>query len=160
MLMQILVAIVCAALLIALISAFIFSDKFRKDVLVGEGEARIFGIITVKGIAIIVLSGLFLGGLIYSTHDPDVIPKKDFTKDIAPKTNDKPHDQVKIEKKPGIYLREKAGKGVIISQDMIEVVPGSINDLPSMADVLNACLQKDVSPDKPIKWEDIGNTCP
>lgn len=59
------VAIVCGGLLVALVLALIFSTKFRDDVLGGEGEASVAGILTVKGVAIVLLCGLFLGGMIY-----------------------------------------------------------------------------------------------
>ena len=46
-------------------SALIFSRSFRSDVLGGEGEATVFGILSVKGVSIVLLCGLFLGGLLY-----------------------------------------------------------------------------------------------
>lgn len=60
--------IISSIILISLIGALIFKESFRKDILVSEGEATIFGILNVKGVAIIVLSGLFLGALIWSTN--------------------------------------------------------------------------------------------
>lgn len=74
--MENILAIVSSILLISIIVALIFKKDFRKDILVAEGEASIFGILNVKGVAIIVLAGLFLGTLIWSTS-------KDFPKDLA-----------------------------------------------------------------------------
>jgi len=56
---------VCALLLIALVSALILNQSFRNDILGGEGEASVLGILSVKGVAIVLLCGLFLGGLLY-----------------------------------------------------------------------------------------------
>ena len=42
------------------------SNSFRADILKTNNEASIFGVLSVKGVAIIVLTGLFLGGLIWS----------------------------------------------------------------------------------------------
>lgn len=62
---ELLIGATCSILLVALVTALIFSSSFRNDVLGSEGEARILGIISVKGVSIVVLSALFLGGLIY-----------------------------------------------------------------------------------------------
>ena len=59
--------IVCSIATLVLVGAIVFSEKFRRDILGGEGEARLFGILTVKGTAVLVLCGLFLGGLLWST---------------------------------------------------------------------------------------------
>ena len=59
------VSITCAFLLIALVLALIFSVKYRRDMLGHEGEAKVFGLITVKGVAIVLLSALFLGGMLF-----------------------------------------------------------------------------------------------
>lgn len=61
----ILISATCAILLIFLVFALIFSDKFRGDILGHEGEAKVLGIFTVKGVAIVLLSAIFLGGMIY-----------------------------------------------------------------------------------------------
>ena len=66
--MDLLVPILCATVLVALISALIISDKFRHDILAHEGEASFLGIMSVKGVVVVVLCGLFLTGLIYSTN--------------------------------------------------------------------------------------------
>lgn len=62
---EILISVTCAMLLVFLVVALIFKDKFRGDVLGHEGEATIFGLVTVKGVAIVLLSALFVGGMIY-----------------------------------------------------------------------------------------------
>ncbi|MDQ7016203.1 MAG: hypothetical protein Q9N68_07500, partial [Gammaproteobacteria bacterium] len=63
--LPLLIAGVCALLLSALVLALILNAKFRSDILGGEGEAKVLGFISVKGVAIVLLCGLFLGGLIY-----------------------------------------------------------------------------------------------
>ncbi len=60
---------VCAIATLTIVFALIFSEKFRKDILGGEGEANVFGILSVQGTAVIVLSGLFLAGLIITSRD-------------------------------------------------------------------------------------------
>jgi uncharacterized protein YneR len=67
--MEHLLTIISSIILISLIGALIFKDSFRKDILISEGEATIFGILNVKGVAIVVLTGLFLGAIIWSTNN-------------------------------------------------------------------------------------------
>ena len=52
-------------LLAAIITAFIFSKKFREDVISSEGEASVFGMINVKGVIVVLLSAIFVGAFIY-----------------------------------------------------------------------------------------------
>ena len=63
--LPIIISSVCGLLLISLVGALIFSQSFRNDVLGGEGEATVLGIISVKGVAIVLLCGIFVGGLLY-----------------------------------------------------------------------------------------------
>jgi hypothetical protein len=51
--------IVFGIILLAIISAFIFSPSFRKDVIASEGEAAVLGVINVKGVIIVLLMGIF-----------------------------------------------------------------------------------------------------
>jgi hypothetical protein len=67
--MEHLLTIISSIILISLIGALIFKENFRKDILISEGEATIFGILNVKGAAIIALAGLFLGAIIWSTNN-------------------------------------------------------------------------------------------
>ncbi|MEE1868476.1 hypothetical protein [Pseudomonas auratipiscis] len=60
-----LISAVCGAISVFLILGLIFNTKFRRDVLGGQGEAALFGVITAKGAAIIVLCALFIGGMLY-----------------------------------------------------------------------------------------------
>jgi hypothetical protein len=60
-----LISLFFAFLLAALVGALIFSAKFRREVLGGPGEATIFNLITVKGVAIVLLCSLFIGGIAY-----------------------------------------------------------------------------------------------
>lgn len=66
--LPILIAAVFAFLLVALIVALIFSKQFRDAMLGGEGEASVLGVLTVKGVAIVLLCALFVGGLIYPLY--------------------------------------------------------------------------------------------
>lgn len=56
---------ICALLLFGLVAALILSKSFRSDVLGGEGEASILGMLSVKGVSIVLLCALFIGGLLY-----------------------------------------------------------------------------------------------
>ena len=60
-----LIAIIFSVSLLALIVALIFEPKFRDAVLGGPGEATIVGLITVKGVVIVLLSALLIGGIMY-----------------------------------------------------------------------------------------------
>ncbi len=59
------IAIFFALLLAALIVALIFRPNFRDAVLGGPGEASILGLISVKGVAIVLLCGLLIGGILF-----------------------------------------------------------------------------------------------
>jgi len=57
---------VCGLASIILVLGLVFSGRFRRDVLGGQGEATVAGgLVTTKGAAIIVLCGLFLAGMMY-----------------------------------------------------------------------------------------------
>lgn len=60
------VAILCGVLLFSVTFAFIFSERFRKDVTAGEGETEVFGILNAKGATIVVVLALLLGGTLYA----------------------------------------------------------------------------------------------
>ena len=68
---------VIGAILLAIVAAFIFSSKFRKDVIASEGEAAVLGIINVKGVIIVLLTAIF-GGLfayiIQPAENPPIEP--------------------------------------------------------------------------------------
>lgn len=59
-----LIAVVLVALLAALVVALIFRREFRDAVLGGPGEASFFGLLTVKGGAIVLIFGLLIGGIL------------------------------------------------------------------------------------------------
>jgi len=61
-------AVFFALLLAALVAALILLKDFRTAVLGGPGEATILNLITVKGVVIVLLCGLFLGGLLFSLN--------------------------------------------------------------------------------------------
>ena len=62
---EIIITVVCAALLIMLVVALIFRKDFRDAVLGNEGEATIIGLVTVKGVSVVLLAGMFLAGMVY-----------------------------------------------------------------------------------------------
>lgn len=49
--------------LTAIVFAFIFSPKFRQDILAKDGEAQVLEYLSVQGAIIVVILGLFIGGL-------------------------------------------------------------------------------------------------
>lgn len=61
-----LMAVLFALLLIALVAALITRRDFRDAVLGGPGEASIVGLLTVKGVAIVLLCGLLIGGILFA----------------------------------------------------------------------------------------------
>lgn len=74
------IAIFFAVLLTALIVALILSRGFREAVLGGsKSEATILNLITVKGVAIVLLCGLLIGGLLFAMEQVPQAPK-----DVAP----------------------------------------------------------------------------
>ena len=56
---------VIGLILLIIIVAFVFSEKFRKDVIASQGEASILGMFNVKGVIIILLTAIFVGAFIY-----------------------------------------------------------------------------------------------
>jgi hypothetical protein len=61
-----LIAFLFTLLLAALVAALILRKDFRDAVLGGTGEATFFRILTVRGVAIVVLCGLMIGGIVFS----------------------------------------------------------------------------------------------
>jgi len=66
------IAIFFALLLAALLVALIFRRDFRDALLGGPGEASVLGFLTVKGVAIVLLSGLLIGGILFALTRPPV----------------------------------------------------------------------------------------
>lgn len=62
---ELMVVSVCSLILLALAAALIFSNNFRDDLLGGEGEASVLGLMSVKGVAIVLIFALFLGTEVY-----------------------------------------------------------------------------------------------
>lgn len=60
-----LISAICGIISIILVLGLVFSSRFRRDVLGGQGEATVLGLVTAKGAAIIVLCALFLAGMLY-----------------------------------------------------------------------------------------------
>lgn len=67
------VIIVLSLALLGIILAFVFSSNFRKDVIAAEGEASLFGIISVKGVIIVVLVVVLAGLLVYTLEHDDSV---------------------------------------------------------------------------------------
>lgn len=61
----VLVSALCGLLLAALVLALIMNAEFRRDLAAGQGKASVFGVISVEGVIIVILAGMFLGGLLY-----------------------------------------------------------------------------------------------
>jgi hypothetical protein len=61
----VMVSALCGLLLAALVLALILNPEFRRDLAAGQGKASIFGVISVEGVIIVILAGMFLGGLLY-----------------------------------------------------------------------------------------------
>jgi hypothetical protein len=55
---------VLVALLVGIVLALIFDEKFRASLLGGDGEV-VFGFLSVRGAAFILLSGLLIGAVLY-----------------------------------------------------------------------------------------------
>jgi hypothetical protein len=64
------IAIFFALLLAALLVALIFRPDFRDAVLGGPGEASVLGVLTVKGVGIVLLSALLIGGILFALTHP------------------------------------------------------------------------------------------
>ncbi len=76
--------IVIGIILLAIVTAFIFSSKFRKDVIASEGEAAVLGLINVKGVIIVLLTGIFGGIFTYIIQlDSGVIPPQEMSANSA-----------------------------------------------------------------------------
>src|SRR5437899_643133 len=64
-----LIAVVFFALLLSgLLIAFIFRRDFRNAVLGGPGEATVLGVLSVKGVAIVLLCALLIGGILFALN--------------------------------------------------------------------------------------------
>lgn len=63
-----LIAVFFALLVAALVAALIFRRDFRDAVLGGPGEANVLGLITVKGVAIVLLFGILIGGILFALN--------------------------------------------------------------------------------------------
>ena len=58
--------VLCAFLITVLLAAFIFSREFRHAVLGGRGEARILGLVSAKGVTIVLILVLLIGVLLFA----------------------------------------------------------------------------------------------
>lgn len=59
-----LVSGLCGVLLAALVLALIMNPGFRRDLVAGQGKASLFGVVSVEGVIIVILAGMFLAGLL------------------------------------------------------------------------------------------------
>lgn len=71
---NLIVIVVFALLLSGLVVAFILRRDFRDAVLGGPGEASVLGILSVKGVAIVLLCGLLIGGILLALTRFNVQP--------------------------------------------------------------------------------------
>jgi len=74
--MMVFTTILCGILLLVVTIAFVFSKRFRNDVVVGEGETKIFGILNAKGAIIIVVLAMFLGATLYASGKSSITIEK------------------------------------------------------------------------------------
>ena len=78
------VAILFSVLLAALVVALIFRRDFRDALLGAPGEATVFGILTVKGVAIVLLCTLLIGAILFLfTHPPSLPPQQPIAENKA-----------------------------------------------------------------------------
>jgi ankyrin repeat protein len=110
------IAIVFALLLAALVGALILRRDFRDAVLGGQGEASLLGVVTVKGVAIVLLCGLLIGGILLTLRtgsgtkppDPPNLEKEGTTAGKHPP--DPPQENLKKAEKPvDIFAVVQAG---------------------------------------------------
>ncbi|MCK4830287.1 hypothetical protein KA005_81970 [bacterium] len=108
------VAILCGILLILVTFAFIFSERFRKDVLAGEGETQVLGILNAKGATIVVLFALLIGGMLYASGKASITISNlsKIVPEEAPNLSKVMHSDIQRLKKAHIalvqmYLEEK-----------------------------------------------------
>ena len=70
------IAVLFALLLAGLVVALIFRRDFRDALLGAPGEATVLGFLTVKGVAIVLLCSLLIGGILFVlTHLPAPAPQ-------------------------------------------------------------------------------------
>ena len=60
------IAILLTLLLACLVVALIFRRDFRDALIAGPGEVTFLGFLTVKGVAIVLLCGLLIGGILFA----------------------------------------------------------------------------------------------
>lgn len=158
--LPILISGVCALLLIGLITGLIVSSKFRNDVLGGDGEASVLGMISVKGVAIVLLCAIFVGGMIYPMGASSSIHQSE-SSEVS-----KELDELKtvLEKKSAEYEslnkgfqklqidKQKVDDKVVDLERIIEELKadiGGLNDVVSKKDHKIALLKDDgVNSDK------------
>ena len=58
-------------MLVFILGAFVFYKNLRKDLVASEGEANLFGLVSVKGVAILLLAALLVTGMIYAFPSVD-----------------------------------------------------------------------------------------
>lgn len=75
MLAALIVIILFAFLLSGLLVAFVLRRDFRDAVLAGPGEATVFGLLSVKGVAIVLLCALLIGGILMALNRVNVSPQ-------------------------------------------------------------------------------------
>lgn len=61
--------IIIGIVLLAIVSAFIFSKSFRQDVIHGQGKAKIGDVVTVEGVIIVVIMAVMIGALLYLVNN-------------------------------------------------------------------------------------------
>ena len=132
-LFPILISGLCGLLLLALIGALIFSQTFRNDVLAGEGEASVLGVLSVKGVAIVLLCGLFLGGLLYPLrfvpdNNNELLPRSIVDRDYLPIDSVRNNYLRKEEVNLGYISKAEVADNYVLRQGQELVVHGIVQD--------------------------------
>lgn len=71
------IVLVCSALVTAIVAAAIFSPRFRKDILASEGDTKVFGIFSISGAALVLLSGIFIVGATLAANSSSDLKQRD-----------------------------------------------------------------------------------
>lgn len=104
---------VSGLLLLGLLSALVFNESFRRDVLRQRGKTKFFGVVSAEGALVLSLCGLFVGGLVYPlTFGPSAADVENLRKDIAQCVEDR--DGVRGELEALRHKEEWTIRGAIV----------------------------------------------
>ncbi len=114
--------IIIGAVLLAIVSAFIFSKSFRQDVIHGQGKAKIGDMISVEGVIIVVIIVVMVGALVYLVNTQQ-IPADQNQITLASAI-----DKLKSDKSISFKLYEENGRHFVKAEDrMLGEIHADIN---------------------------------